>query len=316
MSRKTWVRIIAGLLAAWPALAVEPYQELYRPQFHFSPRSGWMGDPDGLVRYRGLYHLFWWGHAVSTDLVFWRELPWPMKGGDDSFMYYTGSVVVDQANTGGWGAESQPAMVAIYTAHERRGGLENQRLSISTNYTDFHYYSGNPVLDQNSRSFRDPDVFRDESRGRWVMAITYPDDRQVGFFASTDLKAWQPLSTFGPAGAQDGLWEVPVLFSLPVNGDPADTKWVLACSMGPNKVQYFVGDFDGSRFRLDAAENAFLNKGAGLEGEVWEDFEGRTLAAWTASGTAFEQGPVHVRAAGRRAATGFLGKGLGSSSSR
>ena len=69
-----------------------PYSETYRPQFHFSPKSGWIGDPDGLIHHRGKYHLFWWGHAESTDLVHWEEKPYPMKGGDGSFTYYTGSV--------------------------------------------------------------------------------------------------------------------------------------------------------------------------------------------------------------------------------
>src|SRR5258706_12306714 len=54
------------------ARAEDPYTERYRPQFHFSPRKGWIGDPDGLIRYRGEYHLFWWGHATSTDLVHWK----------------------------------------------------------------------------------------------------------------------------------------------------------------------------------------------------------------------------------------------------
>src|SRR5438874_5963935 len=71
------------------------YTEKYRPQYHFSPRKGWIGDPDGLVYYQGKYHLFWWGHAVSNDLVHWEELPYPMKGGDESYSYFSGSVLVD-----------------------------------------------------------------------------------------------------------------------------------------------------------------------------------------------------------------------------
>ena len=74
------------------------YTEIYRPQYHFSPISGWVGDPDGLVRYNNIYHLFWWGHAVSSDLVYWSQLPYPMNGGDGSFTYYSGSVAVDKQN--------------------------------------------------------------------------------------------------------------------------------------------------------------------------------------------------------------------------
>lgn len=64
------------------------YSEAYRPQFHFTPDKNWMNDPNGLVYYQGEYHMFFqynpsgdtwgnmsWGHAVSTDLVHWTQLP-------------------------------------------------------------------------------------------------------------------------------------------------------------------------------------------------------------------------------------------------
>ena len=74
------------------------------------------------------------------------------------------------------------------------------------------------------------------------------------FFASPDLKRWQVLSDFGPAGATGGVWECPDLFALPVDDKPNETRWVLDVDINPGGVaggsggQYFIGSFDGTRF--------------------------------------------------------------------
>ena len=86
---------LLGYMLCFGVKLTAQYNEKYRPLFHFSPKKGWVGDPDGLVKFKGKYHLFWWGHAVSTDLVHWQELPYPMHGGK-GFSYFSGSVVVDK----------------------------------------------------------------------------------------------------------------------------------------------------------------------------------------------------------------------------
>jgi len=63
-------------------------EELYRPNFHFTPKKGWMNDPNGMFHYNGYYHLYFqhypdgnkwgpmhWGHTISTDMVSWKEQP-------------------------------------------------------------------------------------------------------------------------------------------------------------------------------------------------------------------------------------------------
>src|SRR5579859_5367336 len=80
------------------------YDQPFRPQVHFSPRQHWTNDPNGLVSFHGEYHLFFqynpfgdqwghmsWGHAVSTDLLHWRELPVAIPE-QDGEMVFTGSV--------------------------------------------------------------------------------------------------------------------------------------------------------------------------------------------------------------------------------
>src|ERR1051325_11083607 len=105
------------------------YSEPYRPQFHFTPEKNWMNDPNGLVYYKGEYHLFYqynpfgekwghmsWGHAVSTDLVRWQHLPVALRE-ENGVMIFSGSAVVDHHNTSGFGRDGKPPLVAIYTGH-------------------------------------------------------------------------------------------------------------------------------------------------------------------------------------------------------
>jgi fructan beta-fructosidase len=280
------------------------YREEYRPQFHFSPQSGWIGDPDGLLKYGDTYHLFWWGHAESSDLVYWTQKIYPMRGDDGSFSYFTGSVVLDKNNTSGFGVGNEP-MVAVYTAHNKTTGIQDQRLSYSTDHELFQYYSGNPVLTINSTEFRDPDVFWHEGTGRWIMAIVLAVDRKVNFYASPDLKEWTYLSSFGPVGARQQVWEVPQLIQLPVINS-TERRWTLICSMGPNKMQYFVGDFDGTSFTIDEAEPLYLNEGIGLTGDVFDNFESG-YEGWTVEGTAFESSPVPGTLPDQTTVSGFLG---------
>lgn len=108
--------------------------ETYRPQLSYTAAKNWLNDPNGLVYHDGEYHLFYqynpngntwgdmsWGHAVSTDLLHWNELPVALTaekdaGGKLTQMFFSGSVVVDTNNTSGLGSASNPAMVAIYTS--------------------------------------------------------------------------------------------------------------------------------------------------------------------------------------------------------
>ena len=291
----------------WLAPARAAYTEEYRPQYHFSPTSGWVGDPDGLIHYNNIYHLFWWGHAVSSDLVYWSQLPFPMLGGDGSFGYFSGSVAVDQQNTSGFGVNS---MVAVYTADNNASGLQAQCLSYSTNATYFYYYSNNPVLNLNSISFRDPDVFWDAPRNHWVMSVALSSQHIVQFYTSTNLKNWQLLSQFGPAGAREADWEDPGLFQLPVNGNTGTMKWILTVNKGPDKVQYFVGSFDGTNFIPDNLTQSFLTNGTGLSGSVFADFEGPNYGNWTVTGAAFGPGPAAGTLTNQMTVSGYVGAGL------
>ena len=267
---------LAALYLILPCLAgpmsATGHAEAWRPLVHFSPARHWMNDPNGLVYFEGEYHLFYqynpegelwghmsWGHAVSTDLVHWRELPLAIPE-DDRYMIFSGSIVVDTANTSGLGTAGVPAMIAIYTgAQQGGGGVQNQQLAYSSDRgRTWRKFAGNPVLDLGMGEFRDPKVFWYEPGHTWIMAAVFAVRHQVALFASADLIHWRHLSDFGPAGAADAAWECPDLMLLPVSGDPAHPHWVLKVDVVRSEVavgsgtQYFTGRFDGTTFSADA----------------------------------------------------------------
>ena len=188
---------------------IKDYQEKYRPQLHFSPKGHWMNDPNGMVYFNETYHLFYqyypdasvwgpmhWGHAVSKDLIHWRELPIALY--PDSLGYiFSGSAVVDSKNTSGFGKEGQIPLVAIFTHHDPKGekagktDFETQSLAYSVdNGTTWNKYAGNPVLkNPGIRDFRDPKVTWYASQNKWVMSLAVHD--HISFYSSADLKSWK-----------------------------------------------------------------------------------------------------------------------------
>jgi sucrose-6-phosphate hydrolase SacC (GH32 family) len=245
----------------------------HRPQVHFTPAENWINDPNGLVYHDGLYHLYFqhnpegdrwgnmsWGHATSPDLVHWEEQPLAIPHTEEEHIF-SGGIVFDEHNTSGLGTDEDPPLVAVYTSAyteaSEHAGIQAQSLAHSTDggHT-WEKYGGNPVLDINHPDFRDPKVFwhEQDSEGYWVMAVVVATERVVHLYRSDDLQDWEFMSDFGPEHAVDGIWEVPDLFELPVDGDPDDTRWVMIVNLNPGAVaggsgaQYFVGDFDGTTF--------------------------------------------------------------------
>ena len=253
--------------------------EFFRPQFHFTPPQNFMNDPNGMVFYKGEYHLFYqhnpfgntwghmsWGHAVSPDLIHWKHLPIALFE-ENQIMVFSGSAVVDWKNSSGLCKNSDPAdkscLLAFYTGHGR--GKQTQNIAYSNDRgRTWTKYSGNPVIDIHSNGFRDPKVFWHEPTRKWIMVTVLAGEKKVRFYGSTDLKQWKLLSDFGPAGATGGAWECPDLFQLGIDGTQNPSKWVLIVNVNPGGVaggsggQYFIGQFDGIRFSNDNPDSQKL----------------------------------------------------------
>ena len=226
------------------------YDEPYRGQFHFSPQGGWMNDVNGIWYYKGTYYmtfqhfphgLGWstmhWGMATSTDMMHWVQKPIALEPGvnvpGDCF---SGSVVVDTANTSGFQTGSKPVFVAIYTATNTGTCLAySNDLGAS-----WQAYSGNPVaIGGHDAGTRDPHVFWYAPTNKWVCA-EYQNG--ITFYTSSDLKNWTQASNYGSFG-----FECPDMYELAVD-DGSTKKWVVQDASD----NYLVGTFNGATFTPDA----------------------------------------------------------------
>ncbi len=267
------------------------YKEELRPQFHFSSKRGWNNDPNGLVFYKGEYHLFYqhnpfgwhwgnmtWGHAISTDLVHWVEQGDKLHA-DELGQMWSGSGVVDWKNTTGFQTGDEPPLVLIYT-----NAGDNSRWSKGKPFTQgiaysndrgrtWTKYSGNPVLGHVKKGNRDPKVQWWEETQEWVIVL-YLSDGEVAFYTSKDLKKWEAQ------GTMVSNHECPELVELAVDGDKNNTKWVHYAAHG----KYYIGDFDGMSFTKETKEIRFNYGNMFYASQMFNDIpeeDGRSIQiAW------------------------------------
>lgn len=258
-----------------------------RPQFHFTPYQGWINDPNGLIQWKGRHQLFaqfnpdapkWgpmhWAHADSPDAVHWRNLPValvpppPASPGDTSGIF-TGSSVNDNGT-----------LTPIYTIFTDTGAHpgatpETVGIATSTDGLRFTPSSANPVIAgppaDSEAGFRDPNVFRDPTDGRWKMVIGsgHNGHGRAQLYSSTDLRTWQYVGVLAEGdGSTGGMWECPNFF-------PLGGKWVLMVSANATDYAY-VGTYDGKHFtaekvsRIDAGPDVYA-------AQHYRDDQGRDL---------------------------------------
>lgn len=233
-------------------------REAYRPVYHHTPLWGWMNDPNGLFYKDGVWNLYFqynpygstwenmtWGHATSRDLVHWQYEGTPVEP-DALGTIFSGSAVVDSANTAGFGKN---AIVAMYTSAAES---QTQSLAYSTDGgKTFTKYSDNPTLTAKEPDFRDPKMIWNEATNEWNLVMA--TGQKMNFYSSKDLKNWKYESSFGEGyGCHKGVWECPDLIQMD-NG-----KWVLFCNINPggpfggSATQYFVGQWDGHKFTCES----------------------------------------------------------------
>jgi len=259
---------------------LDAYNEPFRPQFHFTPTTGWMNDPCGMVYYKGEYHLHYqanpdpkgwgnrWAHAVSKDLVHWTHLPPALIKDKEHGGCWSGSAVVDSNNTAGFQTGKENVLVIFFTKVTKAQGQTVGLAYSNDRGRTWQRYPANPVIvpADGNKDFRDPKVIWHEPSKQWIMAISRGYTAPGGLYRSTNLKEWE-FAGNAPNG------ECPDIFELAVPGTQ-DKKWLYLCGdypTTPNGVgaKFFIGDFDGSNFT--AQSQALRLAGNFFVGQLFSD---------------------------------------------
>lgn len=260
-----------SLLKEWQEKMEKERQRLkfdpHRPIYHFLPPANWMNDPNGLIQWGDTYHLFYqynpdfpepasirWGHAVSKDLVNWKDYPialHPSPGGPDKDGCWTGCAVNDNG-----------VPTIIYT------GVFPESVCLARGDNElikWEKYKGNPVIPyppegMEVTGFRDPYVWREEDG--WYLVLGSGIKGKGGLallYKSLDLKKWKYLHPLceGEEGETGYMWECPNFFSL-------GNKHILITSPIPLGYPiYLLGKYENHRLnvekigKVDVCANSF-----------------------------------------------------------
>jgi beta-fructofuranosidase len=248
------------------------------PVHRVRPPAGWLNDPNGPIRWRDRYHVFFqynphspvhdsicWGHASSVDLVHWHYEPValrPTPGTPDAGGIWSGCTVADRGS-----------VVAIYTGI--REGADTATICLATadddqllTWTKADQPVASPPEDLDLQGFRDPFLFHYEGHRYGLVGAGEEPGRRpsVLLYECDDLTRWNYLGPLLDATsrlamelAPADIWECPQLFRL-------GGRWVLVVSLvldGLTRVSYLVGDLvstDGAP-RLVVATGGLVDHG-------------------------------------------------------
>lgn len=222
--------------------------EYKRFKYHFEPQKGWMNDPNGLVYFKGKYHSFFqhnpystnwdkmhWGHAVSSDLLHWEELPialYPDKKYESDGGCFSGSAIV-----------KNDRLYLFYTSVAEK---QTQSVAFSDDGVHFTKYDNNPVIRENPLGyydFRDPKVTEIDDQYYMVTGSGSKESGQVLLFKSENLLDWEYTGILFEGKEYAPCIECPDFFRL---GD----KYILMFSkMGETSrtTHFIIGDFENGK---------------------------------------------------------------------
>lgn len=254
----------------------------YRPLYHFSPSFSGLHDPSGLCWWQGKYHLFYLktdlpinaarGHAVSDDLVHWKDLPLlPL-----SIHGCTGQIWIDSNRAimsygQGDGVHLATASDPLLLNWVEHPSNPVNKLKQSNMPTDSYLWRENGIYYLTLR------------KHHYSPGLQYIDGKtSMELFCSKDLEAWESSGILFEDGyfTERGDDSACPNF-LPIGGG----KHLLLFFSHKRSAQYYIGTFDQGKGRFEIENHGRMNYGPVKRGSLhapsaFIDQKGRCIAIW------------------------------------
>ena len=256
--------MMARFAASRRALASDPH----RPLYHFVSPESTLNDPNGLSFWQGRWHLFYqgyppedagrvhWGHAVSDDLIHWRDLPYAIYPYQEESCYSGTALVEDDR------------VIAIYHGTKLGNMVATSSDPLLLNWEKVGDGAVIPLAESEDKSLPytvfDPCIWRKDDHyyalsGGWLP--NGPANKQIRanfLFRSSDLEQWEYLHPF----IEDDFYTV-------VNDDGAcpyfwpidDDKHIFLMYSHMTGGQYLLGDYDEGRDKFVVTDGGLFNFG-------------------------------------------------------
>ena len=251
-------------------------------KYHYSRKEGWLGNPCGLLYFKGRYHLFFqlnpysfrygpmhWGHVTSEDLINWEECPVAISP-ENELSCNSGSAIVHDGK------------IWLFYTSLSNDNKETVCACCSGDGVNFTKM-GSPVATspfEGTSKFRDPFVMRYGNGFRMIVGAGKFGVAKVVQFESDDLMNWKYKGELLSDGKYGSVIEAPQMLNI-------DGKWVFIIQGErhvPTKVLFATGNYDGERFVFDDEAEPFKPVDLGedfLNPVTCEDAEGRmVLMSW------------------------------------
>jgi len=238
----------------------------YRPIYHYVNPEGSLNDPNGLCFWQGRWHLFYqayppedrrqhWGHAVSADLIHWRDLPLAIYPNPERCCF-SGATLVEKDR-----------VIAMY-----HGTVVGNMVAVSSDplLLNWTKVAGRAVIpmtnpDGSVPPYRvfDPCIWKKDGMYYSLSAGTLPDGpggkriRANFLFRSKDLAHWEYLHPFvendryslvGDDGACPYFW-------------PIGDQHILLHFSHMSGGKYLLGDYDKQRDKFVVTAGGDFNFG-------------------------------------------------------